>query len=70
MQHRDEIIINKVIEEINIGCEMLGTSDLDEFKNDEKLKRAVGMTVINIGELIKILQMIQERSTHIYPGKQ
>lgn len=23
MQHRDEIIINKVIEEINIGCEML-----------------------------------------------
>ena len=53
MQHRDEVIICKVISEINIGCEMLGTSNLDEFKNDEKLKRAVSMTVINIGELIK-----------------
>lgn len=53
MQHRDEVIIRKVISEINIGCEMLGTSNLEEFKNDEKLKRAVSMTVINIGELIK-----------------
>lgn len=53
MQHRDETIICKVISEINIGCDMLGTSSLDDFKNDEKLKRAVSMTVINIGELIK-----------------
>lgn len=53
MQHRDETIICKVISEINIGCDMLGTSSLDEFINDEKLKRAVSMTVINIGELIK-----------------
>ena len=53
MQHRDEIIIKKVISEINIGLEMLGDTDLDEFLKDEKLKRALGMTVINIGELIK-----------------
>ena len=53
MQHRDEMIIYKVISEINIGCEMLGTSSLEEFVKDEKLKRAVSMTVINIGELIK-----------------
>lgn len=53
MQHRDKIIIDKVISEINIGCEMLGTATLEEFLNDEKLKRAVSMTVINIGELVK-----------------
>lgn len=32
---------------------MLGTADLKAFLSDEKLKRAVGMTVINIGELVK-----------------
>lgn len=53
MQHRDKTIINKVISEIDIGCDMLGTSTLEEFVKDEKLKRAVSMTVINIGELIK-----------------
>lgn len=53
MQHRDKIIITKVISEINIGCNMLGTCTLEEFVSDEKLKRAVSMTVINIGELIK-----------------
>ena len=53
MQHRDEIIIKKVISEINIGLEMLGETELEEFLKDEKLKRALGMTVINIGELVK-----------------
>lgn len=53
MQHRDEIIIKKVISEINIGMEMLGETDLESFLKDEMLKRALGMTVINIGELIK-----------------
>ena len=53
MQHRDEIIIKKVISEINIGLEMLGETELEAFLQDEKLKRALGMTVINIGELVK-----------------
>ena len=53
MQHRDKIVIQKVLSEIKIGLDMLGTASLDEFISDEKLKRAVGMTVINIGELIK-----------------
>ncbi len=53
MQHRDIVIINKVLAEIDIGVELLGTAALEEFSNDEKLKRAVSMTVINIGELIK-----------------
>ena len=53
MQHRDKIILQKIVSEINIAEDMLGTCDLDKFLNDEKLKRAVSMTIINIGELIK-----------------
>ena len=53
MLHRDKIIITKVVSEINIGCDMLGIVTLEEFLNDEKLKRAISMTVINIGELVK-----------------
>ena len=32
---------------------MLGSATLEEFLHDEKLKRAISMTVINIGELVK-----------------
>lgn len=53
MQHRDRIILQKVISEINVGLELLGDTTLTEFLLDEKLKRAIAMTVINIGELIK-----------------
>ena len=53
MQHRDSIILKKVLSEISVAFDMLGNTSLEEFLNDEKLKRAVAMTVINIGELVK-----------------
>lgn len=53
MQHRDRIILQKILSEIDIAFEMLGDCNESTFVNDEKLKRAVGMTVINIGELVK-----------------
>ena len=53
MQHRDIIILKKVLSEIAVAFEMLGKTSMEEFLNDEKLKRAVAMTVIYIGELIK-----------------
>lgn len=53
MQHKDKIILQKILSEIDIAFEMLGDCDELSFVNDEKLKRAVGMTVINIGELVK-----------------
>ena len=53
MQHRDKIIMQKVIAEIDIGINMLGNCSMDEFLENEMLKRALGMTTINIGELIK-----------------
>ena len=53
MQHRDKIIIQKNISEINVGVQLLGDITLEDFLKDEMLKRAIGMTVINIGELTK-----------------
>ena len=53
MQHRDRIVLQKVISEIDVGTSLLGNADLESFLENEMQKRAVGMTVINIGELIK-----------------
>ena len=53
MQHRDIIVLKKIVSEIDVGIDMLGNKDLEAFLQNEMLKRAIGMTVINIGELIK-----------------
>ena len=55
MQHRDMITIQKVISEMQIGIDMLGTTDLETFLTNEMLKRALGMTAINVGELVKVV---------------
>ncbi len=55
MQHRDKITILKIIEEIDIGIELLGTISLEQFLENEMLKRALGMTCINVGELVKVI---------------
>lgn len=64
MQRRDEVILKKIIVEIDIGEEMMGITGVDEFLEDEKLKRAISMTVINIGELIK---SITEETRKLHP---
>ncbi len=55
MERRDRIILKKVLSEIDIAQEMMGGCTLEQFKGNEMLMRAVGMTVINIGELVKNL---------------
>lgn len=55
MQHRDETILKKIISEINTAFDMLGETAYSEFYSNEMMKRAVCMTVINIGELVKNL---------------
>ena len=55
MQHRDKTILTKIISELNIALDMITDKDFDTFNGDEILKRAVCMTVINIGELVKAL---------------
>ena len=65
MEHRDTIILKKVMSEISIAQKMLGEISYTEFESNELLKRAICMTVINIGELVKNLSdefMLNHRS--------
>lgn len=55
MVRRDRIILQKVLSEISIAQKMMDTCTLEQFEQNEMLMRAVGMTVINIGELVKNL---------------
>ena len=55
MEHRVTIILKKVMSEISIAQKMLGEISYTEFESNELLKRAICMTVINIGELVKNL---------------
>ena len=55
MEHRDAVILQKILSEIKIAEDMVGDRSLAEFIGSEMLKRAVCMTVINIGELVKNL---------------
>ncbi len=43
MQHRDMITIQKVISEMQIGIDMLGTTDLETFLANEMLKQTLRM---------------------------
>lgn len=53
MQHRDSVILSKILSEIDIALDMIHNIDFEQFNENEILKRAVCMTVINIGELVK-----------------
>ena len=53
MQRRDFVVLKKVISEIDIADQLMNDTSIEEFLNDEVLKRAISMTIINIRELIK-----------------
>ena len=55
MQRRDEITIQKIISEMEVGIDMLGNTSLEKFLHNEMLKRALSMTSINVGELVKVV---------------
>ena len=55
MGRRDRIVLQKVLSEVGIAQTMMDGCTLEQFKQNEMLMRAVGMTVINIGELVKNL---------------
>ena len=67
MQHRDMITIQKVISEMQIGIDMLGTTDLETFLTNEMLKRAFGMTAINVGEMDKVVTDEMRNKYKVYP---
>lgn len=53
MNLRDSQICGKILSEIAILKELLKDSTAEEFFADERTYRAVCMTLINIGELVK-----------------
>lgn len=55
MKLRDEILIKKICEELDFGIELVRSIDLDSFLQNEVVKRAAAMAVINVGEKIKVL---------------
>lgn len=69
LPRRDYIAISKIIREMNIGIEMLGDMKLDAFLEDEKLKRASGMTCINVGELVKVITNETRAEYNDFPWK-
>lgn len=53
MTERDRKVLEKICKEVDVGIKILGDIEFDEFIANEITKRAVCMTVINIGELVK-----------------
>ena len=58
MNHRDKQVLIKIVNEIIIVNDILQDKLFSEFNVNEMLKRAVCMTLINIGELIKNFTLI------------
>ena len=55
MNERDRQILIRLRGEVRLVSQMLDGFDLQSFLGDERTKRAVCMTLINIGELVKNL---------------
>jgi uncharacterized protein with HEPN domain len=52
MDSRDIAVLNKMAGEVSVIIEVIAGYDYEKFVRDEKTKRAVCMTLINIGELV------------------
>ena len=53
MNIRDKQICDKLLAEIAVAADLLAGFSQEEFAADERTARAVCMTLINIGELVK-----------------
>ena len=55
MTSRDSQICGKLLSEIAVAGELMKGISLEAFLTDERTARAISMTLINIGELVKNL---------------
>ena len=69
MRRRDRITLKKIISEMNIGMQILGDMSEEEFLKDEIFKRALSMTVINVGELVKTVTEDMRTAHKEFPWK-
>jgi len=70
MDNRDIAVLNKIYTETTIIFDFINGYDRNTFINDERLKRAVCMTLINIGELVKLLSDQTKELSPSIPWKQ
>ena len=55
MDKRDYILLKKILGEADMIADLISGYDCESFIKDEKTKRAVCMTLVNIGEMVKLL---------------
>ena len=55
MDHKTRIILEKIIDESKYIAQAIADFNVDQFVEDETLKRAVTMSLINIGELTSVI---------------
>lgn len=53
LRRRDKIALEKILSELDIGLSIMNGYSKEEFLANEVIKRAMAMTAINIGELVK-----------------
>ena len=66
MTSRDSQICKKILSEIAVAGQLIEGVSMEDFINDERTARAISMTLINIGELVKNLTPeLKEAHTNI-----
>ena len=66
MNKRDRVILNKIVDEASIITLILQNVDETAFLNNEEKMRAVCMTLVNIGELVKnMTDELRSNNQHI-----
>jgi len=55
MENKDRQVLEKISREASLISEFLEGVDFECFTSDERTRRAICMTLINIEELVKIL---------------
>jgi len=70
MDKRDRILLVKIINEINFLNTTLLSFNFEMFNKNEEKKRATCMTLINIGEKVKLLSNEFKSNNSSIPWKQ
>ena len=69
MDKRDAVLLQKILSEAGVIADLIKGFDCESFVEDEKTKRAVCMTLINIGEMVKLVSDDIKRSNTSIPWR-
>jgi len=69
MDKQDRALLSRISDEMRIIDDLTDGYDFDVFVSDEKTKRAVCMTLINIGEMVKLLSDEIKQSNPVIPWR-